>query len=156
MRIACPVCSANYEVPDRMLGPGRKVRCGNCGHQWAPGAAPVRDAVPPPRPAPAQNPELPVRASLRDRLAELPRAPAQPQPLVLDAEDDITATPLEDDAESRAGRQAGGSTAWLGWVASVAIWALVIWAAYAYRFEVMNAWPPSQRLYAALGLGPGS
>jgi len=49
-----------------------------------------------------------------------------------------------------------GSGVWLGWVASIVIWALVVWAAYAYRAEVMAAWPPSQRLYAALGLGPGS
>jgi hypothetical protein len=41
----------------------------------------------------------------------------------------------------------------LGWVASVMVWGLVIWAGYAYRAEIMNAWPPSQRLYAALGLG---
>lgn len=45
---------------------------------------------------------------------------------------------------------------WIGWVASVIVWGLVIWAAYAYRAEIMAAWPPSQRLYVALGLGPGS
>ena len=46
--------------------------------------------------------------------------------------------------------------AWVGWVVSLVIWGVVIWAAYAYRSEIMDAWPPSQRLYAALGLGPGS
>jgi len=28
----------------------------------------------------------------------------------------------------------------------------LVWAAVAWRGDVMNAWPPSERLYMALGL----
>jgi hypothetical protein len=38
------------------------------------------------------------------------------------------------------------------WVLSLAVLAGVVWAAYAYRAEIMAAWPPSQRAYAAMGL----
>lgn len=44
----------------------------------------------------------------------------------------------------------------LGWLVSLLIWVVVAWAAYAYRFQLMEAWPPIRRLYAAFGLGPGS
>lgn len=46
------------------------------------------------------------------------------------------------------------ATIWLGWVASILVLALLIWGGYTYRNDVMRVWPPSQRLYAALGLGP--
>jgi predicted Zn finger-like uncharacterized protein len=155
MRITCPVCSANYEVPDQMLGAGRKVRCGKCGHQWAPGPTPVRSAAPPPRPAPAPSPESPPRANLRERLVEVPRASPQPQPLVMEPAGRIRSTVPDDPAYQVTERRSRPGVL-LGWVASVLVWGLVIWAAYAYRAEVMSAWPPSQRLYVALGLGPGS
>jgi hypothetical protein len=35
---------------------------------------------------------------------------------------------------------------------SIAVLIALGWAAYAWRAEVMLAWPPSQRLFAALGL----
>jgi predicted Zn finger-like uncharacterized protein len=155
MRITCPVCSANYEVPDQMLGSGRKVRCAQCGHQWVPGPAPVPSAPPTPRPAPTPIPESPPRANLKERLADVPRTPARPPPLILEKLDKVEPT-IPDDSAHRLVERRSGSGVWLGWVASIVIWGLVVWAAYAYRAEVMAAWPPSQRLYAALGLGPGS
>ena len=45
------------------------------------------------------------------------------------------------------------ATVWLGWIASIVLLAVLIWAGYTYRNDVMQAWPPSQRLYAAIGLG---
>lgn len=155
MQIACPVCSANYEVPDQMLGPGRKVRCAKCGHQWVPGPAPVRNAASPPRPTPAPSPGSPPRANFRERLSELPRVSTQPQPLVMEPVDRLRSTVAEEPAYQVTERRSSPAV-WIGWVASVIVWGLVIWAAYAYRAEIMAAWPPSQRLYVALGLGPGS
>ncbi|MFN3937914.1 MAG: zinc-ribbon domain-containing protein [Gemmobacter sp.] len=35
MRIGCPNCDAQYEVPDSAIPPeGRDVQCSNCGHVW--------------------------------------------------------------------------------------------------------------------------
>ncbi|WP_369407992.1 zinc-ribbon domain-containing protein, partial [Roseomonas rosulenta] len=52
MRIACPSCGAEYEVPDRLLaGAARSLRCSRCGADFAlPEGAPA--AAPPPSPAP--------------------------------------------------------------------------------------------------------
>ena len=38
------------------------------------------------------------------------------------------------------------------WIASLALLAAAAFGAYAEREGIMHAWPPSQRLYAALGL----
>lgn len=35
MRLICPNCDAEYEVPDEVIPPeGRDVQCSNCGHTW--------------------------------------------------------------------------------------------------------------------------
>jgi hypothetical protein len=38
------------------------------------------------------------------------------------------------------------------WIVSLALLAVLIGAAYAWRAQIMASWPPSERLYAALGL----
>ncbi len=40
----------------------------------------------------------------------------------------------------------------LAWAGSVVALMLLAWAAYAERTSIMHAWPPSIRVYAALGL----
>ena len=40
----------------------------------------------------------------------------------------------------------------VAWVASIALLGAVVAGAYARRDAVMEAWPPSQRVYAAFGL----
>jgi predicted Zn finger-like uncharacterized protein len=35
MRIACPKCTAEYEVPASRLPPRKTVRCARCGGEWA-------------------------------------------------------------------------------------------------------------------------
>ena len=35
MRLVCPNCKANYEIPrDAVPISGREVKCASCGHSW--------------------------------------------------------------------------------------------------------------------------
>ncbi len=46
MRLTCPNCDAQYEVPDEVIPTeGRDVQCSNCGHTWfqPPAGAPMPD-----------------------------------------------------------------------------------------------------------------
>jgi hypothetical protein len=42
----------------------------------------------------------------------------------------------------------------LAWLASLAVLALLGWAAYAWRTEIVTAWPPSARMYVTFGVQP--
>ena len=46
----------------------------------------------------------------------------------------------------------GGVLPVVAWIASLVLLAFLVGAAYAWRAQIMAAWPPSERLYAALGL----
>ncbi len=39
MRVDCPSCAANYDIPDHLLVKGRKARCARCGVRFVPLAA---------------------------------------------------------------------------------------------------------------------
>lgn len=48
MRLICPNCGAQYEVPDDVIpAAGRDVQCSNCGHTWleTPGASEAAEAA---------------------------------------------------------------------------------------------------------------
>jgi hypothetical protein len=49
-------------------------------------------------------------------------------------------------------------SAWVSvaWVASLVVLAALAGSAVVWRADVMHAWPPSTRAYAALGLAPTS
>jgi hypothetical protein len=42
----------------------------------------------------------------------------------------------------------------LAWLASLALLAVLGWAAYARRAEIVDLWPPSARIYAVFGMSP--
>lgn len=106
------------------------VKCAQCGAGWAPVVAVLRTSplkvklTPEPvLPNPVPDPELVVRPILK-----------------------AVSPPVASPAPS-------ASLIVLGaWVASIALLALVAVAAYAWRTEVMQAWPESERAYALLGL----
>jgi predicted Zn finger-like uncharacterized protein len=177
MRIVCPACSAAYEVPDALLGTGRPVRCARCGHEWLPGAATeaepaeahLREVPREPPPGGSVVERLgghPERATeLSVSVADSPSpptpgpAPAPAPPTARDeepvAEPALTASVGEAlVAEPSARRE--GTLLRLAWAASLLILILLAWAAYGWRTEIMHAWPASERLYAALGLLPGT
>ncbi|MGC8476213.1 MAG: zinc-ribbon domain-containing protein [Acetobacteraceae bacterium] len=127
MRLDCPNCAASYDVPDTLLGGRRAVRCARCGHQWA-YAAPAPLSVPFSVPAAAEAepapPEMtPVAAARPVPLAPRPPAAARP-----------------------------GLALRLAWAGSAVLLAAGLIAALALHRPIARAWPPSQRLYAALGL----
>ncbi|NSY37943.1 thioredoxin [Leisingera sp. ANG59] len=47
MRLTCPNCAAQYEVPEDVIPPeGRDVQCSNCGQTWFQAAAGAAEAAP--------------------------------------------------------------------------------------------------------------
>jgi len=146
MRIVCPSCQAAYEVPERLIDQApRRLRCARCGHEWlpselraeTPAVAPRPPGPPPPAPPPVVVPPV-VPPSVR------------PPARQMDYREE-----LDEGKPPRRRVSAGGASnrvAVLGWLLSVLVLAMLGGAAVAWRGDVMAAWPPSQRVYAALGL----
>ncbi|WP_157967188.1 zinc-ribbon domain-containing protein [Elioraea thermophila] len=155
-RIACPNCGARYEIAAEVLGPaGKKVRCVRCGHVWL--ATPEGEAQAsgpsdaPPWPEPRQ---VRVREPEEEPAAAPAVAATAPPPAPPTARPAASAIGAEPAGLSRAvSANERGTTALLAaWALSLAVLAAAAWGAIAYRAEVIDAWPASQRLYALLGL----
>lgn len=58
--------------------------------------------------------------------------------------------PLAEAASSRPRR--GDAAPLLAWLASLVLLVALVVATYIWRDRIMTAWPPSERLYATLGL----
>ena len=125
MRLLCPSCAAEYEVADAALAPGRAVRCARCAASWVP----VPAEAPPAPPVPAAAPIREERAAPLTRLVPPP----------------ATDPPWE---------RGGSGLLWTAWIASLVLLLALGAAAYVWREDVVRAWPPSARAYAALGLMP--
>jgi predicted Zn finger-like uncharacterized protein len=142
MRIVCPFCSAAYDVPEDLLAGREAVRCARCAREWQP---------PLPEPAAAPAPELAVITRL-DPPSPPPRLTVEGMPPMRGrgmagsdwAIDRLMAAPQ---APPR-GRVALAAA----WAASVVIVLAFLGAGYVWRSDIMAAWPPSTRLYAAFGL----
>ncbi len=139
MRITCPNCQTAYDVSDEKLA-GRMVRCARCATDWTP----VPEAVPAPAgdsPAESLHPLMaaPLIAGL---------APPQPAPAALQEPPPIVVPPREAPAAAQPPQQA----AIFAWVASLIVIVAAVAASYVWRADVMQAWPPSQRAYHAIGL----
>jgi predicted Zn finger-like uncharacterized protein len=169
MRIVCPSCKSTYDVPDAALaGSPRLVRCARCGTEWAPEPAaaqaihpssiPASSAAEPPTAAPptAAPPaaEWPASQSLAVDAPEADPPPGRAEPKLAayrrrrpPAQPDAAGAAPYDDAPPPKSR-----VALLGWALSVILLAAIAWAAVSYRAQVMAAWPPSERVYGALGL----
>lgn len=79
MILSCPSCKKRFLLDARLLGAGRRVKCGNCGHIWhqepppperragaasgRPAAKPAPKPVPQPAPSPAPKPAQPRPAA---------------------------------------------------------------------------------------------
>lgn len=134
MQITCPTCAAAYDVPDEKIA-GRAVRCAQCGAQWTP--------VPPEAVEPAMAPEPEPEPEFQP----LPEPEPEPEPARTPPEFLAMLAPM---APARPRRSNSALT--LAWIVSVLVLLGIVVAAYAGRQGVMRAWPPSERLYGALGL----
>jgi len=155
MRIVCPACDATYDVPDAMLAGGsRLVRCAKCSNEWTPTA--ISEA-----PLPPDDLDFETDADVASIPAPPPMAdesPMGPDPL---GRHEPRLNPLRPRGEARAEPAPpppdlppprGGARAIVAWVASVLVLVALAGAAVAWRTQVMAAWPPSERVFAAIGL----
>jgi len=135
VRIICPSCDATYETPGPVAA-GKVVQCARCSTRWTPVVAVVvPPAVTPPSVTPA-----PIPPAVNPALVELP--PLQPR---------AGASLARELPAFRPAPRA--RVAVLAWTLSLALLGAAAAATVAYRAPIMQAWPPSQRAYAALGLG---
>ena len=156
MRIVCPSCEAEYEVPDDLLAKRpRKVRCAKCAREWepfsAPPAAPTSEPInvappirtelaPPPVMDPGYAPQEsyspPAGAAAGDTLA----GQAEPRP----------------GAKARRAAKGPGGPPGVGvviaWLVTAAILAAGVGVVWLKRPEIVALWPPAQRLFKLLGL----
>jgi predicted Zn finger-like uncharacterized protein len=164
MILTCPACSTRYQVAeDQFPAAGRTVRCNKCGHQWfqkAPDPDPdpglfvepeTKEEDPAPLPETDSSPE-PAPAP---EAAAAPAAPPAPEPPAAEEQDPVPGAfaPLRPADPPQPGKPALlTAVAGLGWAALVAAVLAISWGAYHYRRAVMESWPQSASLYAALGL----
>ncbi len=137
MRLVCPHCAAAYDVPPSLLAGRRAVRCARCGREWdGQNERPV--------------PENPSPAVL---------VPSPPQPAAIAPSEPLDRpagpTPAPRTPMTRKPTAQGEVAVLFGWAASVLLLVLGIWGAVMWRADLMQVWPPSQRLYAAIGLTHG-
>ncbi len=169
MRIECPGCDATYEVPEAQMRPGRSVRCVRCEVQWRPAGelsqpfmapspsgplderpAGHDDVAVPEGPAIAEDPDLAGARNtghdepVRDGVVRL-RQSGVPAPLAM---------PSEPAAQGVAASVQKLATWRMGWMASLILLGGLLASAAYWRMAIMRDWPPSIRLYSALGARP--
>ena len=155
MKITCPSCAATYEVPEAVLAAKRAVRCARCGNNWVPGddwtpgeaegtptpQAAAAPAEPQAEAAPAPDPDSSIQAATGATAPAIQAEPVPPPP---------APTPLP--AQQTTAPAPAKQIPIAGWVVSIALLIILGAAAIVYRAPIMHTWPPSERLYAALGL----
>jgi predicted Zn finger-like uncharacterized protein len=190
MRVSCPNCQTEYDVPDAALaGRTRKLRCAHCETQWVAGPLPEPPAAEPPLPPPppvsappdpppteqwarpvASTPYKPATTSVTDNMRPFPEPafanpyappprPTEPDPqearniadresfaALLESSRQASAQePEETETTSRKRRPSP-------WLISILVLLLIIGLIFIERTNIMAAWPPSIRLFQALGL----
>jgi len=135
MILTCPECATGYFVEDGQIrAAGRAVRCAACGHRWT--AYPERPL------------EL-VSSEAEGALAKPAPEPEAAEPAQLTGEDLPRVFRGRAEEEKRM-RQAAVTGA--VWAAAALAVALVIGLALVFREGVVQAWPQTASLYAAIGL----
>jgi predicted Zn finger-like uncharacterized protein len=125
MRIVCPSCAAEYEVPASRMSPQRKVRCARCGGAWLASETPAPAAV---DPDPLEFRAEPEDEQDAESTTGLPSVTAM---------DRLTAT------AHRTRTPVGLVAAWVMTFVALAagVSAVIIW-----RAPLVQAWPASSRI----------
>lgn len=174
MRITCPACNASYDVPEIMLGRRQAVCCARCAEEWVPsiaagdsawtapsagGLGPVgQDAalgapVGPDDTGTALTAEFEPSGEATAEPAAGSRVQTGPIPnLARPGSASLSATPAPGAGTAMQERRPADSQAWLGWLGSVVLLCGLTAGMIFWRGGVERTWPPSIRLYAALGL----
>ena len=134
MRIACPKCAAEYEVPASRLAPRKTVRCARCGGEWT--------AV-----GEAEELSQEVAATLSEQELNHHAELEEPPPLMT-AMERLAATGLRPPRSSRLVA---------AWILTLVILMAAVAATIVWREPVVRAWPPSGRvLGSAAHMTPAS
>jgi predicted Zn finger-like uncharacterized protein len=159
MRLSCPNCQTEYDVPDAALtGRSRTLRCATCMTQWkVPALAMYRDepGVVETKPEAPAAPEPAAREAVT--VAEI-SAEAVPEPvgaadetMVREAPEPVRVSLLKTSREVAA-EAAPEPPSQRGLRISVLVVLLIIVAVLAAHRAIGHFWPPSLRLFNALGL----
>ena len=131
MRIACPSCAAEYEVPTSRLPPHKMVRCARCGGEWVP----VREVI-------EAAPEHTAEVSTQSLESDPDAAFAQP-PLDADTPDhaqDPGPGPVHSGSlQSRVAWSA--RTVWIVTCMIIAFAGVLAATTIAWKAEIVRPWP---------------
>jgi len=179
MRLICPSCQTDYDVPDAALtGRSRKLRCATCGTLWEAGPiggvetvpVPVANSVPEPVPVPRGvemdyarlSPEAVATAAAVPPVVRRDSAPPLPDPDEARHRADRESFAALLEASRKAGSQnavtavrydkTGHPQPRSRWVAVLLVLLLAGGLVFLERAQIMAAWPPSVRFFAALGV----
>jgi len=157
MLIVCLSCAARYDVPERMTRAALVMRCAGCGHEFSAPAA-IAEAVI----AEAAITEAALTITGRgDAVPAFGGAQIAGVPADGVADDRAGDDPRPGSTEDAAGPLRarvrsllhGTAPSLLGWVASLGFLFLAGQTAIDHRDGIMQAWPPSRRLFLWLGMG---
>ncbi|WP_417316786.1 zinc-ribbon domain-containing protein [Emcibacter sp.] len=177
MILTCPECLAKYVVDPKALMPaGRTVRCAKCRHTWHEETPPAE--TPMLEETEGDNDE-PVNIAEEGSPQEQSAAAAEtPQEAPQDTSPDISAKPTEETANEGAAsdfelsikqrkkrprpipkgsnlpalqNHNHGSSRW-GWISLCVFVTAIVSSLLIFRETVSEFWPPSARLYHAIGL----
>ena len=145
MILTCPSCETRFNVPDAALGTaGREVKCSRCAHRWH--AMPAAAEPPPPlrpRPALRESPAEPAAMTVSVEPAQPPLPPG------------IVSRPRTAPPARPAAPQPSPARLRLAVLALVAALVLLGGVLWFLRADLVAAWPPAGRVYAAIGLEAG-
>jgi predicted Zn finger-like uncharacterized protein len=125
MRIVCPSCAAEYEVPAPRITPQRNVRCARCGNAWL--------ASEEPAPAPTDLDPLGFHAE--------PLVEHEAEPVTLLPR--VTAMDRLTEAATRSRTSVGLVAAW---VLTFVVLAAAVGVVITWREPLVRAWPASSRI----------